>query len=119
MQPELKPQNTSNNLVWFNENQHSLSGLFLEEWRKQGGLMIIGLPISRVFEERNPDDGQVYQVQYFERSRAELHPGKNGQPAYILFGLLGNDVLRSQDRILANNQPELNNYYNPALPEFS
>jgi hypothetical protein len=112
--PEEKNQNT----YWFPDTQHNLSGLFLQAWFQQGGLAIIGLPKTRVYDEANPDDGGVYKVQYFERARMELHPGANGQPDYILFGLLGNERLRLENRLLSNNQPNLNDYYNPALPEF-
>jgi len=116
--PEAKPARTGANLMWFRETQHTLSGAFLQAWNKQGGLAIVGLPKTQVFEERNPDDGGTYQVQYFERARMELHPGKNGQPDIVLFGLLGNERLRLQSRLLGDNQPNLGAYYNPALPEF-
>gem|GEM_PF-1915226 len=117
--PETKPATTSDRLVWFQQTQHILWGPFLDAWNKQGGLAIVGLPKTQVFEEKNPDDGNTYLVQYFERARMELHPGRNGSPAVILFGLLGNDRLRLQGRILDNNQPNLSDYYNPALPQFS
>jgi hypothetical protein len=116
--PEAQPTRTGADLLWFRETQHTLSGAFLQAWNKQGGLAIVGLPKTRVFEERNPDDGGTYQVQYFERTRMELHPGKNGQPDIVLFGLLGNDRLRLQSRILNDNQPNFDAYYNPALPEY-
>ncbi len=116
--PESKPAKPARNQQWFEETHHTLSGLFLAEWQKQGGLSIVGLPLTRVFDELNPDDGQTYQVQYFQRARAELHPAANGQPPYVLFGLLGNEVLRTQSRLLPNNGVDFSSYYNPALSEF-
>ena len=116
--PEPKPAVTNDELIWFRETEHTLSGPFLKAWKKQGGLMIVGLPKTSVFEEVNPDDGGRYRVQYFERARMELHPGKGNEPELVLFGLLGNDRLRLQNRLLSNNQPNYNEYYNPSLPEF-
>jgi hypothetical protein len=117
-QPEDSPAAVESGMEFFHETGHALSGVFLAEWNKEGGLKIIGLPISRVFDETNPETGEVYQVQYFERARAELHPAANGQGAYVAFGLLGNEVLRDQKRLLENNRLNTGNYYNPALPEF-
>ncbi len=105
--------------VYFQETSHSISGEFLAAWRAQGGLKIVGLPKTAVFNELNPDDGQTYPVQYFERARIELHPAANGQPAFVTFGLLGNDRLRLQKRLDKNNYPLVDDYYNPALPEFA
>ena len=36
------------------------------------------LPDHREFRERNPADGQIYTVQYFERARFEYHPEHAG-----------------------------------------
>jgi hypothetical protein len=116
--PEPKPAVTNDELIWFRETEHTLSGPFLKAWKKQGGLMIVGLPKTSIFEEVNPDDGGRYRVQYFERARMELHPGKGNEPELVLFGLLGNDRLRLQNRLGNDNQPNFDNYFNPALPEF-
>ena len=117
-EPESSPANSDASATYFPETGHSLSGPFLAEWQKEGGLKIIGLPISRVFDETNPETDEIYTVQYFERARAELHPGTDTQPAYVAFGLLGNEVLRDQNRLLENNRLNTENYYNPPLPEF-
>lgn len=118
--PEPMPKTILNpGTLWFPQTHHMVSGLFLDAWNKQGGLTIVGLPKTGVFEEVNPDDGQRYPVQYFERARMELHPAQNGQVAYISFGLLGNDRLRLQGHLDKKNQPILTDYYNTARPEFS
>ena len=115
--PEAAPSDAK--AVYFQETSHSISGEFLAAWQAQGGLKIVGLPKTAVFNELNPDDGQTYPVQYFERARMELHPAANGQPAFVTFGLLGNDRLRLQKRLDKNNYPIVDDYYNPALPEFA
>jgi hypothetical protein len=115
--PEVK--NTVEGSLYFRETQHNLAGAFLEAWQAQGGLQIVGLPRTAVFSELNPDDGQTYLVQYFERARMELHPASADKPAFVLFGLLGNERLRLQQRLDKNNYPILYDYYNPALPEYT
>jgi hypothetical protein len=50
---------------------------------------MFGYPISKEFEERNPDTGEVYKVQYFERARFEWHPENQGTPYAVLLGRLG------------------------------
>ncbi len=43
--------------------------------------------------EKNPDTGQEYLTQWFERNRFELHP-ENAPPYDVLLGRLGDDRLR-------------------------
>ncbi len=59
---------------YFPEVGHSLGGAFLSFWQRNGGLATFGFPISEPFEEQNINDGLMYTVQYFERSRFEFHP---------------------------------------------
>ena len=80
---------------WFAPVQHNLSGAFLRYWTANGGLAIFGYPISEPFDEANPADGSLHQVQYFERNRFELHPEFAGSPAEVLLGLLGVDSVRA------------------------
>ncbi|HET6261851.1 MAG TPA: hypothetical protein VFG99_06385, partial [Chloroflexia bacterium] len=74
--------------AWFQETRHSLSGKFLEQWNRYGGLAQFGFPLSEQFQEASPTDGKTYTVQYFERNRFELHPG-NPAPYDVELGLLG------------------------------
>lgn len=86
--PVAKP---ASGTTWFPETQHTLQngpGPFATFWNKYGGLQVFGYPISEQFQERNPDTGETYWVQYFERNRFEYHP--NEAPEYqVLLGLLG------------------------------
>ncbi|MGI8586402.1 MAG: hypothetical protein ACR2M0_01755 [Chloroflexia bacterium] len=75
------------------ETGHSLSGRFLEYWRTTGGIAVYGYPISEPFTEVSPTDGKPYTVQYFERTRFELHP-ENRPPFDLLLGLLGRQLWR-------------------------
>ena len=83
--------NPNNGTTWFPETKHTMQnapGPFATFWRQYGGLQVFGYPISEQFQERNPDTGEVYWVQYFERNRFEYHP--NEAPEYrVLLGLLG------------------------------
>lgn len=65
--------------LFFRETGHTLAYSFREFYERQGGLAIIGLPISEVFVE----DGRP--VQYFERARLEWH----AQIALVQAGHLG------------------------------
>lgn len=117
--PKPAPASLPSGTVYFRETGHTVSGQFYEAWTRNGGLAVVGLPKTAVFSERNPDNGKIYQVQYFERARLELHPAEGGRPAMVLFGLLGNDRLRLQGRLNPDNAPDYENYYNPTLPVFA
>jgi len=75
---------------------HSLSGVFLSYWRKNGGLPVFGYPLSEQFDEVSPTDGHTYLVQYFERNRFEYHPELAGTPYEVLLGLLGSEYLAAK-----------------------
>ena len=75
--------------LFFPETGHSLSGKFLDYWQSHGGLALFGYPLTEPFLDYNPDDGKIYQVQYFERNRFELHPENAGTPYEVELGLLG------------------------------
>jgi peptidoglycan/xylan/chitin deacetylase (PgdA/CDA1 family) len=77
------------NCTYFPETGHRLCFGFRSYWQAYGGLAIFGYPISEEFRERNPDTGQTYTVQYFERARFEWHPKNAGTPYTVLLGRLG------------------------------
>ncbi len=74
--------------VWFEQTRHSVEGKVLEYWNKYGGLPQFGYPLSEQFKEVSPTDGKIYDVQYFERNRFELHTEK-AAPYDVELGLLG------------------------------
>src|SRR5206468_7586748 len=76
----------------FPQTGHNLSGAFKTYWLDHGGLFVHGYPITEAFEEKNPTDNNTYLVQYFERSRFELHPENVGSPYEVLLGLLGTQL---------------------------
>jgi putative glycosyl hydrolase len=81
--------------LYFSDTSHTLTGPFLQFWKQGGGLPVFGYPISEPIIEKNADDGKLYTVQYFERTRLEYHPEFTDNPLPILEGLLGNDLIRS------------------------
>jgi spore germination protein len=81
---------------YFPESGHNLGGAFLRYWEQHGGLMSFGYPISEEYMEYNPEDGNTYLVQYFERARFEYHPEYAGTHSEVLLGLLGNEMLRER-----------------------
>ncbi len=72
----------------FGETGQGVCGVFLTYWQKNGGLAQQGFPLSPVFNEVNKDNGQTYQVQYFERAVLEYHP-ENATPNDVLLSQLG------------------------------
>jgi hypothetical protein len=86
--------------LYFPETKHTVSNSFRLYWQANGGLPIFGYPLSQEFTERNPDDGNTYTVQYFERTRFEWHPEING--GSVLIGLMGKSSAQS---INANMAP--------------
>jgi uncharacterized protein with LGFP repeats len=81
------------NCTFYPETGHRLCFGFRAYWNAHGGLPIFGYPLSEEFRERNPDTGQIYTVQYFERARFEWHPENAGTRYEVLLGRLGAQVL--------------------------
>lgn len=85
---------------YFAETNHGVRGAFLDFWRRNNGLVLLGFPISDEVQEEL-DDGQVHTVQYFERGRLELH-NQNPAPSNVMMGLLGTElkINNSKPRII-------------------
>src|SRR5688572_24509402 len=79
-------------LTCFSETGFCISGRFRQYWLQNGGLPVFGFPISEPYNATNPDDGQIYLTQWFERNRFELHPEK-AAPYDVLLGRLGDELL--------------------------
>src|SRR5687768_4382239 len=73
-------------------NGFTVSGRFLEEWSRQGSdalnVYVNGLAITEARPEHSVEDGKLYQTQWFERAKYELHP-ENPKPNDVLLGRLG------------------------------
>ncbi len=74
----------------FAETGQCVGGRFLAYWEANGGLARNGFPLSPVRSEVL-EDGNAYQVQYFERVRMEYHP-ENPPPYDVLLGQFGRRV---------------------------
>jgi YVTN family beta-propeller protein len=59
----------------FPETGHCIAGAIARHWERTGGLAAHGYPVSGEFDEVGAD-GKGYRVQYFERTRLELHAGE-------------------------------------------
>ncbi len=84
---------TMRDQMWFRETRHTVRndtvrGPFKSYWERYGGLAVFGFPKSEPFQERNPDTGETYWVQYFERNRFEFHPRERAE-YQVLLGRLG------------------------------
>jgi hypothetical protein len=76
---------------YFTETGHNVPEDFFAYWEANGGLPQFGFPLTEVITE-TLENGQQYQVQYFERARFERHP-KNAAPYDILLGQFGRRIL--------------------------
>jgi hypothetical protein len=65
------------------QTTYCIAGPFRAQWEAQGGLALNGYPLSDVFRQRL-EDGEEYDVQYFERVRMELHRDGQGRPLVLL-----------------------------------
>jgi len=107
----------------FPETGHSIDGEFKRYYETHGlelgdsgisdreSLALFGYPVSEPFDETNPEDGQRYRVQYFERARFELHP-ENQDPYRVLLGRLGFTSLSRQRQGV---EPRIPNPEQPGL----
>ncbi len=71
---------------FFAETGYQVCGRLLEYWQQNDGLRVFGYPITPQRQERI--EGGVYEVQWFQRNRLELHP-ENSAPYDVLLGRLG------------------------------
>ena len=83
------PAPSGANVLYFDSTEHTLSGSFKSYWESHGGLAIFGYPTSEPFEQGG------LLVQYFERSRFELHPDLP-PGSQVLLSRLGVDLSREE-----------------------
>ncbi len=85
--------------LYFAATGHLVEGKFLQYWQSHGGLPIFGYPLTPAFFEKG------YLVQYFERSRFELHPEYAGSPYEVSLGQLGRERLKAEGRTVLRPGP--------------
>jgi glucose/arabinose dehydrogenase len=79
----------------FVETRFCIAGRIRQFWEQNGGLRVFGLPLAP--QQQEQIEGQLLQVQWFERNRLELHPEQ--EPPYdVLLGRIGADILAQQSR---------------------
>ncbi len=74
----------------FSETGYCIAGPIRDFWERNGGLMVFGFPITP--QQSEPIEGRPTQVQWFERSRLELH-SENPWPYDVLMGRMGAERL--------------------------
>ncbi|MDQ6693380.1 MAG: M23 family metallopeptidase [Chloroflexota bacterium] len=74
--------------LYFPETGHAIQGGFLEYWQTNGGISILGLPLSEELVESG------ITVQYFERARMEYRPDLQGTGYAIQLMPLGYEALK-------------------------
>jgi hypothetical protein len=82
----------------------STSGVFLNYWLNNGGVLQQGYPISDPIGEQSELNGQIYTVQYFERAVFEYHPELKGTAYEVLLSQLGTFQYRKKYPEGAPNQ---------------
>jgi hypothetical protein len=94
--PKADPTRLPAGATYFPETGHSISGKMAEYWRSRDGIINFGYPLSEAVVEVSKTDGKPYTVQYFERTRIELHPEHAGTPYEVLLGQMGRELLASK-----------------------
>jgi|GEM_PF-470767 len=79
----------------FSETGQCIGGRIYAFWEQHGGLAVFGMPITP--QQPQVVEGQTIQVQWFERTRLELHPN-NPPPFDVLLGRLGVERLEQSGR---------------------
>ncbi len=87
--PQAAPASAADQLWYFAPTGHTINPAFRAFWSDRGGLYTFGYPIGAAFT-----DGNGRLVQYFERTRLELHPEHAGSEYAVLLGLLGEELLQ-------------------------
>jgi hypothetical protein len=85
------PPSADPDLTYVPQTGHNVGPVFLNYWKKFGGLAAFGFPISEMISETNRADGRAYLVMYFERARFEYHPENAGSDYAVLLGQLGRE----------------------------
>jgi C-terminal processing protease CtpA/Prc len=80
---------TQSGTRYFPETGYLVQGRFLSYWQDHGDLPQFGYPVSPEFQERSDTDGNIYTVQYFERSVFEYHPENANTHYEVLLAQLG------------------------------
>jgi hypothetical protein len=91
--PSLPPTETPG-CRRFAETGYDICSGLLSYWQRNGGLPVFGLPITTAAGEISATDGNLYDTQWLERERLELHPELAGTPYEVLLGLLGSEELQ-------------------------
>ena len=95
----ITPLASTNERTFFRETGHSLSGDFYTFWRLNGGLRVLGFPISE------PVMINGFLTQYFERARMEYHPEKAKSGYSVELGHLGKEYRGTQPGSIALAAP--------------
>src|SRR5205085_11445325 len=92
----VNPNQLPASVSFFPQTGHSISGKIAEYWWANNGLTNFGYPLSEQMQEVSQVDGKTYSVQYFERTRLELHPENAGTRYEIQLGLMGRELMASK-----------------------
>ena len=89
--PVAPPTNNDPNHIYFKETGHFVSGGFYGYWKQNGGLEILGLPLTEEFGEFDASRKITQTVQYFERAKFEYH-AEAASAQRVQLALLGHEA---------------------------
>lgn len=87
-----QPQNEQH---CFPETGYCIGGRMREFWEYNGGMEVFGFPIGP--QKRDWVEGQQLDIQWFERTRLELHPERL-RPDDVMVGRVGAEMIAFQGR---------------------
>jgi hypothetical protein len=106
---------TDPSAMYFPETGHAFWPEMRAFWERNGGLSVLGYPLTDEYVERNRDTDRWHTVQFTERQRLELHPENAETPYAVLLGRLGYEqAVRLR---LLDDEPFLYQYRDPSLVE--
>jgi uncharacterized protein YkwD len=77
----------------FAQTQHCVGAPQLQFWQRNGDAALFGFPLTEAHDAISPDTGEMLRVQWFERSRIEVH--SNNPPPYdVQLGRIGAERLQ-------------------------
>jgi len=100
------------NCEYFPETGHHVCEEFLQFFQTRGALEVFGYPLTEAFE----DPRQQRMVQYFQRTRMELHPN-NADPYKVQLGLLADELNYSFPKAAPEQIPAFNSNLHHYFPE--
>jgi hypothetical protein len=79
----------------FAETGHSLCPPLRAIWEQYGGVVLVGYPLTEAIEGIEPETGERFIEQYFERAQIRHYPDRPPEQPDLMFGSLTRERITS------------------------